>query len=457
MIFSVLLPVVAAHLTAQSHPPKTVKPKSTAPASAKVDAKPVNASTGYLPDAPQPSTVLAKVNGVPIRASDVDKLLWDWAGRGIMEDLILFQLIRDRAKADKITASPQDITKAFDEQMIQIQSQVPPGQDLDAFIREKGYPKSRLYLHIQADILMTKIVDLKFKKSDYISVSTLLVTPKGQALPGTRPDPGATPPPPPTPQDKQEAAGKAMDLYNRLKKGEDWDKVLASTNQTPQTIQNHGALGWRAVAAFPPLTQFEFKTLKIHEYTKPIETPNGFQIFRVDGFGVNADTASLENLKKEYEARAKQSLAQELQKGAKIEKLFGVVAKAPQLQKLGIEDKKVGTGQPVANGDEVFVIYTGKFKDGRVFDSNAKPGANPFHFVVGSGEVIKGWDLGLVGMRKGGQRKLSVPYSLAYGDRGNTAIPPQTDIYFDVEVKDIVKPKATVPVKPTDVKAGKGR
>jgi FKBP-type peptidyl-prolyl cis-trans isomerase len=440
MIFPVLLSIVALQ-SGQAPSSSPAKPKARPVAS---KAKQSEFAAGYLPPAPLPSTVLAKVNGTAIRASDVDQLLWDWAGRGVMEDLILFELIKDRARTDKVTVTPAEVQSLFDKQISEIQRQIPAGQDLDGFIREKGFPKSRLYLHIEADLLMTKIVDLRFKKSDYISVSTLVIGGK----PPTPPTPQAAvtspikPPTPPAPVDKAVTAGKAMDVYNRLTKGEDWDKVMQSTDQPPQTAQTHGALGWRAVAAFPAQTQAEFKTLKVHQYTKPVETMNGFQIFRIDDIGENAQPSNLEGLKKEYEARAKQSLAQELQRGAKIERLYGAVpSKAKHLVKLGIVDVKVGTGDAVAAGDEVWVIYTGKFVNGQVFDSNAKPGAEPFHFTVGKGSVIQGWDQGLIGMKKGGKRKLSIPFILAYGVQGRQGIPPQSDLYFDVELKDVLKKK----------------
>lgn len=443
MIFPAIFSLVALQ-TGQVHSVPAVKPKANPPAA---QANPNDFTSSYLPAAPLPNTVLAKVNGVPIRAGDVNRLLWDWAGRGVMEDLILFQLILDRAKLDKITVTPAEVQSLFDKQMSDIQRQIPAGQDVDSFIREKGFPKSRLYLHIEADALMTKIVDLKFKKSDYINVSTLVISAKPK--PTTPPPPGTTAPQTPNtppPLDKAAALGKAMDVYNRLMKGEPWDKEFTGTDQPPQAVQSHGSLGWRAIAAFPAMTQAEFKTLKLNGYTKPAETVNGFQIFRIDGYGESADPGALDNLKKEYEARAKQSLVQELQKAATVDRMYGKVAtttpkNVKHLAKLGIVDETLGTGDPVGPGDEVWVLYTGKFENGTVFDSNAKPGSNPFHFTVGNGEVIKGWDQGLLGMKKGGKRKLAIPYMLGYGAQGRASIPPQSDLYFEVELKDILKKK----------------
>lgn len=98
--------------------------------------------------------------------------------------------------------------------------------------------------------------------------------------------------------------------------------------------------------------------------------------------------------------------------------------------------------KPIEPGDTVWVIYTGKFKDGKVFDTNdpkQKEGAKPFAFTVGVGQVIKGWDEGIVGMLPGGVRKLSVPFAMGYNDRELPNIPKYSDLYFDVTVLDYVK------------------
>src|SRR3989344_103668 len=87
------------------------------------------------------------------------------------------------------------------------------------------------------------------------------------------------------------------------------------------------------------------------------------------------------------------------------------------MDNLKIEDIVVGNGSEVKNGDSVSVNYIGTLTDGKEFDSSYKRG-QPFEFTVGSGEVIQGWDLGLIGMKTGGKRKLTIPPELGYGERG---------------------------------------
>lgn len=114
---------------------------------------------------------------------------------------------------------------------------------------------------------------------------------------------------------------------------------------------------------------------------------------------------------------------------------------APMINAMEIVELQVGPGVAIAAGKTAVVQYTGwlfetsaKDKKGKEFDSS-RNGGQPFRFVVGAGQVIKGWDQGVLGMQVGGKRRLTIPADLAYGDSGaGGVIPPGATLIFDVDL-----------------------
>ena len=108
------------------------------------------------------------------------------------------------------------------------------------------------------------------------------------------------------------------------------------------------------------------------------------------------------------------------------------------VEELIIEDLKVGEGRELESGDVATFHYVGTLlSNGIKFDSS-RDREQPFTIEIGSGMVIQGWDQGLPGMKIGGIRKLTIPYSLAYGEQGSGGIiPPRADLVFEVELLDI--------------------
>lgn len=101
------------------------------------------------------------------------------------------------------------------------------------------------------------------------------------------------------------------------------------------------------------------------------------------------------------------------------------------------EDLQLGDGTEATSGKRVTVHYVGTLTDGSKFDSSRDRGEG-FTFRLGAGEVIKGWDQGVAGMKIGGLRKLTIPHQLAYGERGYPpVIPPKATLVFEVELLEV--------------------
>lgn len=119
---------------------------------------------------------------------------------------------------------------------------------------------------------------------------------------------------------------------------------------------------------------------------------------------------------------------------------------ASDLKELKKEDLVVGKPtdyfpkmEPAAIGDRVYVRYKGQLKNGMVFDQNLEGDKDAYGVTIGNHEVIEGWERGLIGMLPGGKRRLSIPWKMAYGDSGSETIPAKSDLFFEVELVDMVK------------------
>ena len=126
---------------------------------------------------------------------------------------------------------------------------------------------------------------------------------------------------------------------------------------------------------------------------------------------------------------------------ARLAVIFAVLVlamSASRAEYLEVEDITVGVGQAAQSGDTISVHYTGWLASGKKFDSSRDRGM-PFSFRLGSGQVIQGWDRGLIGMQVGGVRRLTIPPEQGYGNRevGGGLIPPNSTLIFEVELLNI--------------------
>ncbi len=131
--------------------------------------------------------------------------------------------------------------------------------------------------------------------------------------------------------------------------------------------------------------------------------------------------------------RQREILVRRLARFAAFVVILVLVAAPAGAQGLKIESLKTGTGAEAKPGQTVTVHYTGWLTSGQKFDSSRDRG-RPFSFALGAGQVIRGWDEGVAGMRVGGVRRLTIPPELGYGNRAVGPIPAGSTLVFEVEL-----------------------
>lgn len=163
----------------------------------------------------------------------------------------------------------------------------------------------------------------------------------------------------------------------------------------------------------------------------------GLLILESPGFGADSKKAAAKNAEKGAEKAAEKAAEPK-----KEEKPVGGTCKAEKDTKSLIKkDIKVGKGAAATKMATVKVHYTGCLTNATKFDSSLDRG-EPFSFVLGRGDVIKGWDEGVAGMKVGGKRRLIIPAEMGYGASGaGGVIPPNATLVFDVELLDVVASK----------------
>lgn len=131
----------------------------------------------------------------------------------------------------------------------------------------------------------------------------------------------------------------------------------------------------------------------------------------------------------------------------------------PKVDKVQKTDVVVGKGKvTAAEGDTVWVLFRGTFaSNGKEFDSNMGPDKEVYSLTLGQGGVIKGWEEGIPGMKIGGERKLHIPSSLAYGANGREGIPPNADLDFDIKLLGVMKAGEDQIIDTVDQKVGNGQ
>lgn len=256
-----------------------------------------------LKPTPAVNQVLAKVNGVEIKTSDVEALLWEWRKSEVVNELITYALVKDAAAKAEIMVADEEVDKEVKALLEGIKASLPPGQTLEQAMEQEGTSPSRLFIRVKTEILLRKTILKGFDPKEYVKISTIVIKPGSAST-----------------EDLKVALEKSEKAYNRLVGGEQWMQVLASVTTDERALASEGLVGWRPVALFPDSVKAELASLKKGGFSKPAQTQNGIQIFRVDALGREATAVEMQELHESYVGGQRQQTMAKLRAAAKIER-----------------------------------------------------------------------------------------------------------------------------------------
>ncbi|MEI8280871.1 MAG: peptidylprolyl isomerase [Armatimonadota bacterium] len=258
-----------------------------------------------LRKAPGAETVLAKVNGIEIKAKDIEDLLWEVRGEDILNDVMFYQVAKMEADKMGIVVTNVEVEQEVARQKDLIKTGLPPGQTLEDAMAQAGQTDSRLYLAAKASLYFTKLAMLDFDPKAFVRVSTIVVHPRSENA-----------------SDIAATIQVVQRAYDRLKAGEPWEKLVDELVVDQEGKQRRGLLGWRELSAFPEEAKSQVIKLGKGGVTQPVQTKNGIQIFRIEAKGDGATKAELEQMRVELTELLKFQETQKIKKNLKIEKLY---------------------------------------------------------------------------------------------------------------------------------------
>ncbi len=255
-----------------------------------------------LAKAPAPTATVATVNGVEIKAKDVEDLLWDLHGTTVLKDIIYYNLFITEARKRGIVVTQEEVDKGVAGAIDEIKQGLTAGQTVEQAMAQQGQTRSLFAVRIKSNLALTKIALADFNPKDYIKISTIVVRPNSAAA-----------------TDVANAIQVVQKAYDRIKAGEKWDKLVDELTVEQAAKQNRGFLGWRNLSLFPKEALSEIETLKKGDITKPVHTSNGIQMFRIEDKGDAATKEEIEIMKNENIGVLRQQVGTKILQSAKIE------------------------------------------------------------------------------------------------------------------------------------------
>ena len=260
----------------------------------------------YSP-APLPAgdTVVATVNGEPIRASELIQVSYEWFAATAIEELILERVIEQEARAQRVTVSNAEVEARYKQQLQNAESQVPPGMSLDDFLKRNQFPPSRLFARIRSQMLVEKLVERQVNLDEFVEYSQIVIRIQGN-----------------TPEQQEEntpaAEAKAQEAYQKIKEGLDFAEAVKEYSEDPFSKDRGGKMNWQNMNFIVPDLRQKLQAMQPGEISEPFKMMGSYMIIRKERTGSQASPEEQQELREQAVRLQIGEYVRQLQSKAKI-------------------------------------------------------------------------------------------------------------------------------------------
>lgn len=254
---------------------------------------------GILPGAqmqrvPGADEVVATLNGKPILASEVNKVLWDWVGYPMTQQVIGMMMVEEAAKDAGVSVSDEEVRKAVDEQLTQYKANIPEGRTFEQHLRAMGIPYSQVWVQVRQSMLFERIAMKDFKPEALRKLAHIVIKPKDFSD-----------------RARQDAMNKANEIIAWAKGGETWASLVEQHSEDIATKPLNGSLGWVGPHVLPEDIMAAAASAQTGAIIGPFVTSDGIVVIKVENAGPPPEN-ELEAAKNAYLQRAQMLLQQKL-------------------------------------------------------------------------------------------------------------------------------------------------
>jgi parvulin-like peptidyl-prolyl isomerase len=260
----------------------------------------------YSP-APLPAgdTVVATVNGEPIRASELIQVSYDWFAATAIEELIVHRVIEQEARAQGVSVSVEEVEARYKQRLQSAEAQLPPGMSLDDFLKRNQVPPSRLFAQMRTLVLAEKLVERQVNLDDFVEYSQIVIRIQGN-----------------TPEQQEEntpaAEAKAQEAYQKIKEGLDFAEAVKEYSEDPFSKDRGGKMNWQNMNFIVPDLRQKLQAMQPGEVSEPFKMMGSYMIIRKERTGSQASPEEQQELREQAVRLQLGEYVRQLQAKAKI-------------------------------------------------------------------------------------------------------------------------------------------